>query len=184
MISWNYKIITKMILCHFLFEFVHPFYDGNGRLGRFLFSNELYKESKSIFSFAISSSFDHEKRKYYKAFKKANDRYEFGCLNEYFEIMIDILINQISVLIDMLKDEKEKILNPINIIKLTKTEQKIYNLLSEGSLFSTFGLSNEEIIEETHVSKRSLIYCLNKFRKEKILIDNKIGRITYHKIMK
>ena len=98
--------------------------------------------------------------------------------------MIDILINQISVLIDMLKNEKEKILNPINNIKLTKTEQKIYNLLSEGSLFSTFGLSNEEIIEEAHVSKRSLIYCLNKFRKEKILIDNKIGRITYHKIMK
>ncbi|MCF0105270.1 MAG: Fic family protein, partial [Holdemanella sp.] len=33
------NVYEKMILCHFILESIHPFYDGNGRLGRFLFSN-------------------------------------------------------------------------------------------------------------------------------------------------
>lgn len=179
----NNELITKMILCHFVFEYIHPFYDGNGRLGRFLFSNGLYQESKSLFSFAISASFEHEKEKYYKAFKKASDKYEFGCLNGYFEIIIDILVDQISILINKLKKEKEALLSHTSTIKLSKTEQKIYNLLCEASIFSLFGLSKEEIMNEINVSRRSIIYCLDKMREEKILIDTKLGRRTYHKIL-
>lgn len=38
----NNDIYVRMILCHFMFEYIHPFYDGNGRLGRFLFSSGLF----------------------------------------------------------------------------------------------------------------------------------------------
>ena len=51
-----------------------------------------------------------------------------------------------------------------------------------ASILSNFGVSNEEIIGETEVSKRSLIYALNKLKEEDILLDTKIGKITYHKI--
>lgn len=90
------EILTKLILSHFMFEYIHPFYDGNGRVGRYLFSNELYLETNSYFSFLISSSFMHEKNKYYKAFKEANDKYEFGCLNSYVEIILNIFLNQVQ----------------------------------------------------------------------------------------
>ena len=83
-------IFIKMILCHFILEYVHPFYDGNGRIGRFLFSSGLFKETKNYFSFTISASLLHEKNKYYKAFKEANDKYEFGCLNTYVETILKI----------------------------------------------------------------------------------------------
>lgn len=178
----NNDILIRMIICHFIFEFVHPFYDGNGRLGRFLFSNGLFIETNNYFSFAISSSLLHEKDKYYKAFKDVNDKYEFGCINNYVEIILDILINQIDILIKKLYFDKDKLNNIKLNLKLTKSEEKIFNFIKEASIFSYFGVSNEEIKNETLVSKRTLISTLNKLKKENILIDTKIGKYDYHKV--
>ena len=178
--SYN-DIFIKMILCHFILEYVHPFYDGNGRIGRFLFSSELFKETKNYFSFTISASLLHEKNKYYKAFKEANDKYEFGCLNTYVETILKILINQTDILIKELYLKKNQLSNFKNNFKMTKSENKIFKLISEASIFSYFGVSNEEIIKETKVSKRTLISTLNKFKENNILVDTKIGKFDYHK---
>lgn len=177
----NIDIFTKLILSHFIFEYVHPFYDGNGRLGRFLFSNKLYLETNSAFSFSISYCFKQEKSKYYKAFKQASDKYEFGCLNSYVKTIISILNNQIDLLINKL----ELILDKLKIYKssldLSKSEEKIYKLIYEASHLSNYGVSNQEIINQTNVSKRTLMYSLKKFKDSYDIIDTKIGKFTYHK---
>lgn len=64
---------------------------------------------------------------------------------------------------------------------MSKSEQKIYKLIKEVSIFSTFGVSNQEIIKEVGVSKRTLIYVLRKFENKKILIKTKIGKYNYYK---
>lgn len=175
------EVFIKMILCHFIFEFTHPFYDGNGRFGRYLFSNGLYLETKSYFSLIIASSLNKEKGKYYKALSLAEDRYEFGCVNTYVEAFINILLDGINLAIKDLTKKKEAITQNKPDSILTKSEEMIYSLIVEASFLSLFGVSNEEIIEETGVSKRTLINTLNKLKAKEKLIDTKIGRITYHK---
>ena len=178
----NIELYKKMILSHFILEYIHPYYDGNGRLGRFLFSSGIYKESNSLFAFLISTCFLNEKSKYYKAFKVADDPLEFGCLNEYVKIITEILLRQINNEITKLESKKEKINNLVKLSTFSKSENKIYSLLAEASILTDFGISNKEIIQECNVSKRTLIYTLNKLKELNLLEDTKIGKLTYHKI--
>ena len=178
----NIELYKKMILSHFILEYIHPYYDGNGRLGRYLFSSGIYKESNSLFAFLISTCFLNEKRKYYKAFKVADDPLEFGCLNEYVKIITEILLRQINNEITKLESKKEKINNLVKLSTFSKSENKIYSLLAEAAILTDFGVSNDEIINECNVSKRTLIYTLNKLKELNLLEDTKIGKVTYHNI--
>lgn len=178
----NIEVFTKLSLTHFIFENVHPFYDGNGRFGRFLFTKELYKETDSICSFLISTAFETAKSKYYKAFKLADDRYQFGCLNEYLRTVAEILNDYFDQTLKTLKDNIHRLKELMIPSDLTKSEIKIYKLIAESTIYSTYGVSNEEIMEQTRVSKRTLIYSLNRFKALDKIQDTKIGKTTYHKI--
>lgn len=172
---------VKNIICHFMIETIHPFYDGNGRLGRFLFSNGLLKDTNSYFALLISKAISKNKNKYYKAFEVPRDIHEFGCINDYVEMMIDILLESIESEIKKLNEYILKI--NINIDEvLTKNELIIYKLLNEASILSYYGVSNKELIEYSGISKRSLITIMNKFKEKGLLIDTRIGKTTYHKI--
>lgn len=182
LIHKDMDIYLKAILSHFIFETIHPFYDGNGRLGRYIFSALLLQETHSVFSFLISSCIHQEKNKYYSALKEGEDRFEFGLVNEYVSKMIDVLTDGIESTIEELKEKKTKIENFSYDSELSVSEKKVFFLLSESSILSPYGIRNDEIIKESCISKRTLMYILKRLKDQDRLIDTKFGRFTYHKI--
>ena len=172
-------IYEKMILAHFLIETIHPYYDGNGRLGRFLFSNELYHQTGSSAAFLISGCLAARKSRYYRCFRDSRDIHEFGCVNEFVSGMLDILISGFREIYEELIRHKQKIDTLSDMPDLTGSESEIYHLLAEGTILSYIGLSQAEIKEELGISKRTLIYALNHFREKELLEETKIGRIGY-----
>lgn len=179
----NNDVFIKMILCHFIFEYVHPYYDGNGRLGRYLFTNGLLLENNIYSGLTISRAFSKEKNKYYKAFKVATSRYEFGCLNSYVITILDILIKETNNLIKELENKKETISLITDDLDMTNVEKRIYKFIKEMSLFSYVGVSNEEIMKETKVSKRSLINVIKKFKNNNMIKITKIGKYNYYLVV-
>ncbi|MCQ2772657.1 MAG: Fic family protein [Bacilli bacterium] len=175
-------IYERMCIGHFLLETTHPFYDGNGRLGRFLFSNRLFKENGTLFAFLISSAFAKNKSKYYRSLEDGNDIHQFGSINQCVEGLLKILIKELNEQLVDLNDKLTRIRNISPIEGLTKTERRMYSFLMEATVLSDFGVSNEEIIKELDISKRTLMYSLEKFRGLGLIEDTKFGKFTYHKI--
>ena len=172
----------KHIIGHYIFETVHPFYDGTGRFGRFLFTAGVYKETQNISSFLISSALARNKREYFDSLRNGRDPREYGCLNNYVETTSKLLIQEFKSYRDNLKANLFSINQIISYDGLTKTEQEVYRIIKKATIVSYYGVSNEEIMSLTKVSKRALILALNKFKAMDLIIDTVIGKTLYHRI--
>ena len=177
------EIFERMILTHYMIEAVHPFYDGNGRLGRFLFTLGLYAKTGSYLSFSVASAFNQKRSAYYKAFNEAQHEHMSGSLNSYFEDISFILHSYFESLNKELQEKKRQIDSfTVSSSEFTKSEQKILKMLAEAALLSEFGITNNEIIEHGDLSKRTVISAIQKFREMDLFDETKIGRFEYHRL--
>ncbi|KAB8292742.1 Fic family protein [Bifidobacterium avesanii] len=64
----NIPPILRAVMCHYAFEYIHPFYDGNGRTGRFLMALQLSKHLSVPTAISLSPVIADAKGQYYKAF--------------------------------------------------------------------------------------------------------------------
>jgi Fic family protein len=78
---------------HYEFEFIHPFSDGNGRIGR-LWQTVILKEYKKFFSFLpIESIIRDNQQKYYKALE---DSGSIGECTPFIEFMLEVIIRTLK----------------------------------------------------------------------------------------
>lgn len=180
----NKNEYVSLLASHFLLEEIHPFYDGNGRLGRLLLSLGLFKRTGTYFSFCISESIQKNKSKYYRAFKDTTDVRNHGDLNTFVLPMLEILIKNINEIISRLEayknDQRKFDELLLKNTSFTKSQKKVISFLNESKWNSFFGVSNKEIMENCNISKRTLLYFLNEHHE--LVNDSKFGKITYHQL--
>ena len=70
------NILIKTSICHLYFESIHPFEDGNGRIGRALAEKCLIQSLNMPMPISLSSIIEKNKKEYYNELKKAQQSLE------------------------------------------------------------------------------------------------------------
>lgn len=137
--------LCKIAILHYMIGYIHPFYDGNGRLSRFMSSYLLKKEFNTLMALRLSYTIKNQKSEYYKAFDITNDPHNMGDLT-YFIIYFARVVEQTADgLIERLEDGQEALTAYSELLEakygnLKSTEKKknerILWYLVQNSLFS------------------------------------------------
>lgn len=174
-------IFERILLSHFLFETIHPYYDGNGRLGRFLMSLSLYEKTHSCSSFLLSSSIRRHKKAYYKAFEKSRKETEQGYLVPYVISMAKLLHEGFREAIEDLRTMRRKIEELPYESSLSKSENTVWKLIRETSILSSFGICNEELLKVSSLSLRSISSAVKKLKELGMTEEERIGKYIYRR---
>lgn len=93
-------LIVRMAIAHAHFEAVHPFRDGNGRVGRLLLP--LMMAADGAVPLYLSPYIEAHKQQYYEALKAAQHRLEYEAIIGYLSDAISGTVHEIKRLRDAL----------------------------------------------------------------------------------
>lgn len=94
------------VMSHFMFECVHPFYDGNGRTGRYLLGLRLSQLLSPATALTLSKVLNEDRRKYYRTFTDVEDLRNMGDGTPFAIMMLEALTATQRRLEDDLKARK------------------------------------------------------------------------------
>ncbi len=178
------EILCRISVFHYLLEYIHPFYDGNGRLGRFICSYLLAQQLQPVTGYRISYTIKENIKDYYQAFTICNDPLNRGDLTPFLLMFLKIIEESVEKLMGSLQEgfvrlnrnlQKIPELVPDN----DETLEKLYSLLIQAALFSEFGVPTEVILKHVNISRSTLKVKLDKIP-SKLLVKEKRGRVNYY----
>ena len=178
--------LYRMCIFHYLLEYIHPFYDGNGRLGRFILSYGISENLETLLAYRISGTIKENIGKYYKAFDVCNDKRNRGDLTPFLIMMLDMLrgsaLELKSSLIDKLKrwDYYEDAISAYPESKSNKRMELLYSLLVQAALFSDVGISTNDLKAQLNVSYNTLKGLLEQVEGTGLLCSRRVKSGKYY----
>ena len=177
---YNDEIIDlfKIAIFHYLFGYIHPFYDGNGRTSRFISSYLLSKCLEPIIGFRISYTIQENIKLYYDAFKTCNDPRNKGDLTPFIFMFTEIIEQSMQQLHEALSIRAKLFEHYSDAIKLLPNSDNkkywlVYYLLVQAALFSENGITIKELIENTDESRSTVLNRIKEISKYDLLIEKK-----------
>ncbi len=168
--------LFRICIFHYLIEYIHPFYDGNGRLGRFILSYGISNVLSPLISFRISETIKENINAYYKAFKTCNDQRNLGDLTPFLLMQLGMIFSSME---ELKKSLQEKLATWNKYKKMIKSHcsdfelLRLYNFLIQASLFSEKGISMLELQQNMQKSKYIINGLLDRIPEEMIVIKKK-----------
>lgn len=130
--------LVRTAIMHAQFETIHPFMDGNGRVGRILIPLYLYKQNQiSLPCFFISEALERDKFKYYDLLNGIRKNNDWNAWIDFFLHTVDQQCNKYISIVDQINDLYENDLNRAKKLIKSNKVVDLMNLLYKFPVIST-----------------------------------------------
>lgn len=174
------NLLIRAAVAHLYFETIHPFEDGNGRIGRIIAEKTLAQGLKRPILMSLSTTIEADKKSYYAALKQAQRTNDLTAWIRYFsETILKAQQDFISTINFAIK--KSTFFDTYKL-HLNAAQLKVINrMLEEGSEFAG-GMNAKKYQSITQVSKATATRHLQDLVEKGILILKQGGRSTNYQV--
>ena len=165
--SHRFIPLFQCAIVHYQFEAIHPYEDGNGRIGRLLLPLMLAnKKLLDVPLLYLSGYIEQNKEKYYELLLNVSSKSNWV---EWIRYFLHAVIHQAKIsinLIEKLDKLREDYVEKTNVKKISGTVLKIVDIL-----FGTPVITRKIVEKELHISNLSAKNGLERLIELEILTD-------------
>ena len=138
--------VYSAFLAHFLFEYIHPFYDGNGRTGRYLLALYLSEPLSITTALSLSRVIAEHKNDYYKAFDTVEHRLNHAEATFFVLTMMEFVRTAQNEAVEQLERKDSQLREAASILDrvqkqldLSPKAAQLLHLVVQYAMFDEFG---------------------------------------------
>ena len=148
--------LIKSCVFHYEFEFIHPFQDGNGRMGR-LWQTVILKEWKEVFAWLPVETLVKENQKEYYSVLGVSD--SAANSTKFIEFMLTLILNTIEEIIKTENRVTQKV-----AVKVTANQQKIIDAIKLNPY-----VTQEELADIVGIARKNIITNMKKLQENGLI---------------
>ncbi|MDR1101668.1 MAG: Fic family protein [Clostridiales bacterium] len=172
----NPNKLINIAVCHYFWGYIHPFYDGNGRMARLISSYQLGKEFDAQVALNLSNSVKANKKKYEKSFEITGDFRNFGDLTPFVISFLEIVESNIVGTYEKIVEKGEKFeFYKAKIADAGYDEKRagLLIILTQIALFGAQGATVKELAVMAQCSESTLRKYLKEIPKELLWVTGR-----------
>jgi len=169
--------LIRISVFHYLLGYMHPFYDGNGRMSRFISSYLLKNILNLLVSVRISYVIKNNRKRYYEAFEICNDPKSKGDLTPFVLAFLQIILDAEKSLLESLTARSQKLNYYQEKIRQyhaahpdMNNSKEILSILVQNALFSDEWMSSSEIRNYVKKGENFIRKCIQDMLSEHLIL--------------
>jgi len=161
--------VVKSCIFHYEFEYIHPFSDGNGRMGRMWQTLLLYQENPVFAWLPIESIIAHDQQEYYRALRRSTHHNDSGIFAQFMLLAIKKATAGFKEKHQNDELENSDVNAGLNAgvnagVKLSKMQEKILMMIAEDN-----SISQSAIAKKMKINESTAYRNIEKLKELKIL---------------
>lgn len=156
----NFPMLVRIAVFHYLFAYIPPFYDGNGRTARFISSCYIAEHLHPIIALSLAVTIKKRQKHYYSMLKETDAEINCGDLTPF-------ICGFLAFIADTIHDINRKLNHKISQLERFREifrntfygediNSLIMDLLLQASTFYGQGLSMDELMTFTSKSRNTI----------------------------
>ena len=167
--------LVSSCVFHYEFEFIHPFIDGNGRMGRY-WQTMLLSRWKGIFAWIpVETIVKEHQQEYYDVIAKCDAA---GNSTAFIEFMLQCLLDATNSVEEEPEEDIQEVADKVADKVTNKSAQKVLLLLYENGR-----LTRDELSERTGLSLGGIKKIINSLREGGLIERVGSNKTGYWKVI-